>query len=129
MPDSFSARTWTMHRDHKRRAIARGAQIDYTVGQLRDLIGAAIGGPCPYCRRVLGDRTFSIDHVEPVGRGGSFAFENLAVCCQDCNFAKGPLTGVEFLELMLLLGAWEDCARQNTLARLKAGAKKARLRL
>lgn len=55
---------------------------------------------CRYCRiRVLPLDRLTIpwpdlpyperDHVVPVSRGGSGAFENVAVACQGCNVRKG----------------------------------------
>src|SRR5437016_3010499 len=51
-------------------------------------------GCCEYCQsqeRVVGE-AFTIDHIVPRVKGGSDAFENLALCCYVCNPLKGAKT-------------------------------------
>jgi hypothetical protein len=40
--------------------------------------------PCAYCGAMCAE----IDHIEPVGRGGSGDYENLTASCRHCNRAK-----------------------------------------
>ncbi len=67
----------------------------------------ADSGRCWYCRmecrrpgepwdgRVLA----TVDHVEPKADGGTNRLENLHVCCEVCNQAKGDMDLHEFLAL------------------------------
>jgi 5-methylcytosine-specific restriction endonuclease McrA len=52
---------------------------------LRTAIGVH-GGKCFYCGTSEGEMT--VDHVEPLGKGGDHAIQNLVVSCQPCNRAK-----------------------------------------
>lgn len=49
---------------------------------------------CAYCGKA--DCPFELDHILPRSRGGSQRIANLALCCHDCNAAKGNQTAVEF---------------------------------
>ena len=52
------------------------------------------GRRCAYCGAE--NVPFEIDHVTPKDRGGSNRVSNLALCCHDCNQAKGNRTASEF---------------------------------
>lgn len=43
----------------------------------------------------------TLDHVEPVSKGGESDFENLACACRPCNTAKGALTAEAFRRVLL----------------------------
>lgn len=58
---------------------------------------------CEYCRRLLTDIGWQVEHIWPESRGGTSDEGNLAVSCQRCNNNKGdhvewidPLTGSSF---------------------------------
>ncbi|MFH1821565.1 MAG: HNH endonuclease [Methanobacteriota archaeon] len=58
---------------------------------------------CEYCRRLLTEIGWQIEHIWPESRGGTSEEQNLAVSCQRCNNNKGdhvewidPLTGSTF---------------------------------
>jgi hypothetical protein len=57
---------------------------------------------CEYCgtQEAYSPDTFSIEHIQPITKGGTNDFENLANACQGCNSRKythtnaiDPLTG------------------------------------
>lgn len=59
---------------------------------------------CRYCGR-LGDmrldpdgRTWQMDHVVPLSRGGSIDLSNVALACAGCNRLKGSMTADEFMQ-------------------------------
>ena len=66
---------------------------------IRRIIFERDGHACTYCgshNRLEGD------HVLPLSRGGSNAFENLVTACEPCNRAKGSRTPEEWRrELMV----------------------------
>ena len=77
--------------------------------RLRDLIRNQ-EGKCHYCgariaaysngyalRWSMVKRQASVDHVQPLSRGGSNDDTNLVAACQECNQRKGSLTRDEFL--------------------------------
>ena len=45
-------------------------------------------GACPYCRRQVGARALTLDHVVPLIRGGRSIRANMVPCCHDCNAKK-----------------------------------------
>ena len=51
---------------------------------------------CVYCGRRRIARSFDIDHILPVVRGGTNDLGNLQVICQPCNQRKGIQTDGEF---------------------------------
>jgi hypothetical protein len=56
----------------------------------RAVVWEKTGGKCVYCGVVMNPfRDFTIDHVVPLARGGSYDLDNLAPCCRTCNCSKG----------------------------------------
>lgn len=52
---------------------------------------------CSYCQEPLTTETATLDHVEPVSRGGSkYANKNLVLACEVCNVAKDSMSAEEF---------------------------------
>src|SRR5437868_9620515 len=47
---------------------------------------------CWYCNCVLSERTWSLDHVIPLSRGGTDHQGNLVAACKRCNSSKGNKT-------------------------------------
>ena len=45
---------------------------------------------CEYCgaQEVYSPDTFSIEHIQPIAKGGTNDFDNLANACQGCNNRK-----------------------------------------
>lgn len=107
--------------DHHTLAKKAGAVLDYTLADVRQLLDAH--PLCEYCRRPLGWDA-SIDHGQPIARGGKHALDNLTVCCPRCNGLKGMLTGAEFAALMACLDKLHPTARQDVERRLLAGGKR-----
>ncbi len=56
---------------------------------------------CYYCFRAAGD---TIDHRQPLSRGGSRAKHNEVPACRDCNGRKACLTEEEYLRLRVHRG-------------------------
>ena len=54
------------------------------------------GGVCEYCRRRVGHRALTMDHVVPLGRGGRSTRGNVVPSCKDCNTRKKSLVPVEW---------------------------------
>ncbi|PYM95716.1 MAG: HNH endonuclease [Candidatus Rokuibacteriota bacterium] len=53
-------------------------------------------GVCAYCRRRVGHRALTMDHVVPLGRGGRSTRGNVVPSCKDCNSRKQSLVPVEW---------------------------------
>ena len=67
------------------------------------------GGVCSYCRRQVGHRALTMDHIVPLGRGGKSVRGNVVPSCKDCNVKKKTMVPVEWGEyLRRLESASED---------------------
>src|SRR2546430_17233305 len=52
-------------------------------------------GICYYCRRRVGTRALTMDHIVPLGRGGRSGRGNVGPACQDLNHRKQTSFAVE----------------------------------
>lgn len=62
---------------------------------------------CPYCWQPMHSRDKSLDHMEPLSRGGWHSLANVRVCCLRCNSRKGDTPYREWLKRIP-----EPCARE-----------------
>jgi 5-methylcytosine-specific restriction endonuclease McrA len=60
-------------------------------------------GRCYYCRRQVGPRALTMDHLVPLGRGGRSARGNVVPACKDCNNRKKSLLPVEWQDYLTSL--------------------------
>lgn len=52
-------------------------------------------GACAFCGEKLTLKTFTLDHLVPLSRGGTHDFLNVVVACKACNNQKGARTPSE----------------------------------
>ena len=57
-------------------------------------------GVCYYCRRGVGPAALTMDHLVPLGRGGSSVRGNVVPACKDCNTRKKSLLPIEWREYL-----------------------------
>ena len=55
---------------------------------------------CVYCHVQLTAENLTVDHVQPVARGGEHKPANLVLCCHDCNHLKHTKTVPEFAQFV-----------------------------
>lgn len=53
-------------------------------------------GRCHYCRREVGAKALTLDHVVPLVRGGRSVRANMVPACKDCNSKKQSLLAWEW---------------------------------
>ena len=53
-------------------------------------------GLCYYCRRQVGHKALTMDHIVPLGRGGTSTRGNVVPACKDCNTRKQSLLPIEW---------------------------------
>lgn len=70
-----------------RRAIKLSAEGSYTDNDV-ELLRAKQGNRCAICSTKL-SKTYHVDHVTPLSRGGSNWPANLQITCPKCNLQKG----------------------------------------
>jgi len=65
-------------------------------------------GLCHYCRRGVGVKALTMDHIVPLGRGGRSVRGNVVPACKDCNSKKKSMVPVEWQAYLRSLGAVSD---------------------
>jgi 5-methylcytosine-specific restriction protein A len=60
-------------------------------------------GICYYCRRQVGPRALTMDHIVPLGRGGRSVRGNVVPACKDCNTRKQALLPVDWTQYLASL--------------------------
>lgn len=63
--------------------------------ETRKLVYERDGGVCQLCGRPIPYESFTIDHIEPLGRGGKNDMSNLRCVCEVCNKIKMDLRDKE----------------------------------
>lgn len=66
---------------------------------------------CALTGRELTPQTASIDHRQPLARGGSLASSNVQIVHIEANAAKGNLPLDDFVQLCREVVAWKDSRR------------------
>ena len=62
-------------------------------------------GLCYYCRRKVGRAHLTMDHIVPMGRGGTSIRGNVVPACKECNTRKQSLLPIEWQEYLRSLDA------------------------
>lgn len=109
-------------RNVARGLLRRGASKDVAASIQKDIEGGWFT-ICHYCKVLLAPREVSIDHVDPLSRGGAHERENLVGCCARCNRLKGALTGGEFRAFRRFLGSFPKVAVLSLERRILAGGR------
>jgi 5-methylcytosine-specific restriction endonuclease McrA len=107
--------------DHRTRAKKVGVRLNYGLVDIRRLLEAQ--PLCEYCRAPV-SFAVTLDHADPISRGGKHALDNLAICCSRCNSMKGMLTEAEFRKLLTFLALLHPVARTDLERRLLAGTSR-----
>ena len=100
----------TLRTSLKRRSKEYEVLFDITLKEVRELILAAYGKQCRYCRNILKVNNMVCDHCIPLSHGGESIGSNLQMICARCNTRKGPLTDKVFKKLL----AWLKRQNKNT---------------
>lgn len=65
-------------------------------------------GLCHYCRRAVGAKALTLDHVVPLVRGGRSIRANMVPACKDCNTRKQSLLAWEWQAYLDALDRSDD---------------------
>jgi len=93
----------TAERKRRYRARKLGALVHDVSDSVIWQLNPAGPGCCNYCLTPLElseRKSWHIDHVVPLSRGGLHELSNLVIACAPCNLSKGPK----------LLSEWRPCA-------------------
>ena len=78
--------------DTLRREKARARELRQTSWWRRRIAT----GLCHYCRRAVGAKALTLDHVVPLVRGGRSIRPNMVPACKECNTRKQSLLAWEW---------------------------------
>ena len=53
---------------------------------------------CPYCLKTMEQKEKSLDHIQPLSKGGRHQHFNLVICCRKCNRKKSGKLYLEWIE-------------------------------
>lgn len=80
-------------------------------------------GRCGICGEFIPLNEFTIDHIIPISKGGTYDYDNLQCCCFKCNQLKSNETPDDFYEKMFI--ALINHAKQQNNKKMKKFLKKA----
>lgn len=74
-------------------------------------------GRCGICGEFIPLNEFTIDHIIPISKGGTYDYDNLQCCCFKCNQLKSNETPDDFYEKMFI--ALINHAKQQNNKKMK----------
>lgn len=83
------ARASNIVRLQRRRARIKAAAGNYSPSDIREMLQRQ-NGRCAACLKDI-RKTYSVDHIMPLVRGGSNDPSNLQLLCLSCNVSKGKM--------------------------------------
>ena len=69
----------------------------YNVSENRHKVFERDGYKCHYCEKQLTRFSATLDHIQPVSKGGDNSFENLVTACLHCNAERGNKPVMDFV--------------------------------
>ena len=93
--------------------------------KIREQIKQADRNRCAHCQtaETISGVPLTVDHIQPISKGGKMIFENLCLACRPCNEFKAanteamdPLTNETVLLFNPRLQVWSDHFRWNAEA-------------
>ena len=99
--DKVAARSQTYYQNNreqyadrrtKRRALKRGATVEKVS---RKEVYERDNGRCHICGKKVSKKSWHLDHLIPLIKGGEHSYRNVAVSCPKCNMSKGIKAGAQ----------------------------------
>lgn len=79
-------------------------------------------GICGICGRFVPPDCFTIDHIIPISKGGTYDYDNLQCCCKKCNQLKDDALPDDFFKVILDVVDFQISGKNNK--KMKKGLKK-----
>lgn len=79
-------------------------------------------GICGICGRFVPPDCFTIDHIVPISKGGTYEYDNLQCCCKKCNQLKDDALPDDFFKVILDVVDFQISGKNNK--KMKKGLKK-----
>ncbi len=89
------------HKAARRRAREKSGTA--TARDVRIFLESAIH--CQYCQKPISGEDRTLDHIQPLSRGGLHSVENFAAACRSCNSRKNSMPPEEWLARLLKIGS------------------------
>jgi 5-methylcytosine-specific restriction endonuclease McrA len=83
------------HGDVRKQRAATQSDGTLTPSVVRQLFADAC--MCPYCAMPIDEGEKTLDHKEPLSRGGAHSISNVLICCRRCNAEKHNKQWVDWL--------------------------------
>ena len=84
----------------KKRSKEYEVEFSISLVTIRESFLSNYGSSCKYCTSILDVRNMVCDHVVPLSCGGPSVIGNLEMICRRCNTRKGPLTSVQYQDVV-----------------------------
>ena len=86
------------HAEEEVAAINTSKELDfYNIAENRTKVFERDGYKCHYCEKQLTRFNATIDHIQPVSKGGDNSFGNLVTACLHCNSERGNKPVMDFI--------------------------------
>lgn len=76
-------------------------------------------GICGICGNFVAPDNFSIDHIIPISKGGTYDYDNLQCCCKKCNQLKDDALPDDFFDMVLSAIDFQVNKKKNKKMRKK----------
>lgn len=70
-------------------------------------------GICGICGKFVPPDSFTIDHIVPISKGGTYEYSNLQCCCRKCNQLKADALPDDFFQVMLTVVEYQISDKHN----------------
>ena len=101
--------------------IAKTPRRNFTERERRDIY-IRDKGICGICGRFIPPDCFTIDHIIPISKGGTYDYDNLQCCCKKCNQLKDDALPDDFFKVILDVVDFQISGKNNK--KMKKGLKK-----
>lgn len=93
----------------------------FTANERRDIY-IRDKGTCGICGKFVPPDSFTVDHIVPISKGGTYDYSNLQCCCRKCNQLKDDALQDDFFQVMLSVVDYQISDKHNK--KIKKGIKK-----
>lgn len=76
-------------------------------------------GRCGICGEFIPPESFTIDHIVPISKGGTYDFDNLQCCCKRCNQFKADSMPDDFFDIIVAVTNHQIHHKHNKKMRKK----------
>lgn len=109
------------HQKEPSTLIVKTHRRNFTERERRDIY-IRDKGTCGICGRFVPPDCFTIDHIIPISKGGTYDYDNLQCCCKKCNQLKDDALPDDFFKVILDVVDFQVSGKNNK--KMKKGLKK-----